>query len=207
MDNMLNLKRFLFTCFCVGMTVAAGAVELVGTAPVNVTSDTSAVAKTVALNEARRQIISDTLRQYANVEQLMPAIANASNADLTNLIAASGIDDEKISDTTYSANISMTVNAGLAKKWLDENGIQNWLPDGVGGGRFAVLITLSDPVADWMALQRIARAEKIDLATKYIMGNQVTVELPTSVRGAFTIALRDGGWRYAAQDDVLRVWR
>lgn len=204
---MFNIKNILFACLVCFAVSAADAATLQGTASVNVTSDTSAVAKTMAFNEARRQIIMDALRQYALVEQLSAALASASDADLTNLIAASGIDGEKISDTTYSANISMTVDADAARKWLADNNVQNWLPDGTGGDRFVALITTSDSVADWMELKRIARDEKIDLATKYMMGNQITVELPTSARGAFTIAIREAGWRYSNTDGVLKIWK
>lgn len=204
---MLKLKNILFACFCCCAATFAGAAELAGTASVNITSDTSATAKNMAFDEARRQIIMDTLRQYANVEQLKTALAETPNADLTNLIFASKIDGEKISDTTYSANISMTVDRDAARKWMSDNTIQNWLPDASGGDMFTVVITTSDPMSDWIDLNAAARAEKVDLATTSIMGNQITAQLPSSARAAFTIALREAGWRYAANDGVLRIWK
>lgn len=190
-----------------GVLPARGA-DLTGVASVNVTSDTSATAKNMAFDEARRQILRDTLRQYALPDQLFAAIANAKAADLTDLIASSSIDGERISDTTYSANITMTVDRAAARKWMMEHNVQNWLGDGTGGGdTFVVLVTLGDSMADWMDLSRIARNEKIDIGTRMIYGKQVTLELPISVRRSFTVALREAGWKYSSADGMLRIWR
>ncbi len=183
----------------------ANGAQLSGSATVNVTSDTATVAKNMALDEARRQIITDALGQYANREQLRDAISNASASELTGLIASSGIDGERLSDTTYSANITMTVDRDAARRWLAERDVQNWLPMETGGDTFVVLATMTDKIAGWMDLNRIARAQQIIIDTKQISGPQVMFELPVSARVSFTIALRDAGWRYSAADGVLRI--
>lgn len=192
--------------FWAGLIPAHGA-DLTGTASVNVTSDTAAAAKNMALDQARRQIITENLRQYALVDQLMPALSQAKSGDLTNLIATTGIDGERISDTTYSANITMTIDRDAARRWMAENNVQNWLNDGTGGDTFVVMATLGDAMVDWIDLNRIARAEKIDLGTKFISGRSVMLEIPTSVRSAFINAVRETGWRYAPSDGMLRIWR
>lgn len=205
---MTGIKNILMAVCCVAAVSGAhAAVDLSGTASVNVTSNTAANAKNMAFDEARRQIITDTLRQYAIPDQLSVAVANASVGDLTNLVASSSIDGEKLSDTTYSANITMTLDRGAAGRWLADNNVQNWLPDGTTGDTFVVVVNATDPMAGWMELNGIARAEDIDLATKFMMGNQITVELPTASRAAFTIAIRESGWRYSDQDGVLRIWK
>lgn len=181
------------------------AADLVGVASVNVTSDTAAAAKDMAFDEARRQIITDVLGQYSIPDQLNDVVKNAKSADLMNLIAASSIDGEQQSDTTYSANISMTIDRDAARAWMTENNIQNWLTDGNAGDRFVVQIVMTDKLAGWMELRRIARDEGIDLSTKYINGNQITAEVPVASRSAFTIAIREAGWRYADQNGVLHI--
>ncbi len=186
---------------------AAGAADLVGTASVRMTSDTSATAKTMAINDARRQILMDKLKPYAMADQLVPAIRNAKSAELTDLISETSIDGEKISDTTYSANITMTVDKNAARKWMNDNNVQNWLSDGKNVDMFTMRITLRDPIADWAQLKSIARSERVDFATKYISGGVVTVEIPTSARTSFTIALRGAGWKTAADDGFMRVWK
>ena len=181
------------------------AVDLSGMASVNVTSDTAAAAKNMAFDEARRQIINDVLGQYAIPDLLADAVKNASADDLTNLIAASSIDGEQQSDTTYSANISMTIDRDAARAWMTANNVQNWLTDGKSGDTFVVQIVMSDKLAGWIELNNIARAEGINMDTKYINGNRVTVEIPVSSRGAFTIAIGEAGWRYADQNGVLHI--
>jgi len=194
------------------LTVGGGAyaAELIGSAYVNMTSDTSSAAKTMAINDARRQILIDKLSPYAMSEQLVPAIKDAKNADLVNLIAETKIDNEKISDTAYSAKITMTVDKVASRTWMVENNIQNWLNDGLDTDMFVAQITLGDDtIADWADFNRIMRAERIDFTTKYIVGKSVTVELPTPSRASITIALRGAGWRTAssAADELMRVWK
>ncbi len=202
------MKKILFAVLFVSAFVGAvSAADLSGTASVNVTSDTAANAKDMAFDEARRQIITESLSQYSNQEQLRAVINQTSGADLTNLIASSSIEGEKQSDTTYSANITMTVDRNAAKQWMTDNNIQNWLTDNNSGDVFVLQAVMSDKVANWMELKQIARAEGLDLSTKYINGNQVTVELPLNSRTAFTIAIRERGWRYYDQDGILRIWK
>ena len=173
---------------------------------VNITSDTAANAKNIAFDEARRQIISDILRQYSIADQLLPEIKDSKSDELTNLITSSTIDGEQLSDTTYSANITMTINPDAAHMWLTKNNIQNWL-NSDKDETVAVIINMSDGIANWMELQKISRDEKINLATKYMTGNQATVEIPRSARGPLTIALREAGWKYADQDGTLKIWK
>lgn len=135
-------KLLLFFLLFVGG--GACAADLVGSAYVNMTSDTSSAAKTMAINDARRQILIDKLSPYAMKEQLVPAIKDAKSADLVNLIVETSIDNEKISDTAYSAKITMTVDKVASRTWMAENDIQNWLNDGSNTDMFVAQITLGD---------------------------------------------------------------
>lgn len=203
---MVSVRKFLIMGLCaIVVPMMAHGAELQSAASVNITSDTASTAKNMAFNEARRQIITDVLKQYANVEQLDELIKNSSDAQLTELITSSSVDGEQQSDTTYSANITMTVNRDLARNWLTENNVQNWLTDGGTGDVFVVQAVMSDRLAGWMELRRIARAEGINLATQYINGNQITIEVPVANRAEFTIALREAGWQYADQNGVLHI--
>ena len=100
----------------------------------------------------------------------------------------------------------MTINPDAAHMWLTKNNIQNWL-NSDKDETVAVIISMSDGIANWMELQKISRDEKINLATKYMTGNQATVEIPRSARGPLTIALREAGWKYADQDGTLKIWK
>lgn len=203
----MKVKLFFMALLCAFVVGRAGAIELVGTADVNVTSDTAATAKNMAFDEARRQIIMDSLRQYADVDALQSAVKKAKASELMTLISASSIDGEQLSDTTYSAKIAMTVDDKAARDWLERNAVQNWLPDAENRDVFVVDATMSGGLRNWIELNKIARAEKLDLGTVQISANNARLELPTSLRGRFTIALREAGWRYQTKDGVLKIWK
>ncbi len=204
---MKNWRRLFIAALMATVTSVAGAVELAGKMDVNVTSDTAAQAKTKAFNQARRQIIVDVLTPYALPDLLRDAVKEASSDVLTNMIASSSIDGEKFSDTTYSAKITMTVDADAARSWLTEQGVQNWIPTDDAGDVFVTVVNMRNRVADWASVNQVARNEKINLATQLIAGNQVTIQVPTSVRTKFIIALREAGWRTENRDGVLHISR
>ena len=203
--NMKVFKNIFTALFGISLVVGAYAADLSGVASVSVTSDTAAAAKEMAFDEARRQIILDVLGQYSIPDQLEDVLKNAKSAELMNLIATYSIDSEQQSNTTYSANIHMTIDRDAARNWLTEKEVQNWLTDGKSGDMFIVQAVMTDKLAGWIELNQIARDEGIELATRYINGNQVTIELPVSARNSFTIAIRENGWRYADQNGVLHI--
>lgn len=202
---MKLFKNIFVALFGISLAAGAYAADLSGVASVSVTSDTAAAAKEMAFDEARRQIILDVLGQYSIPDQLEDVLKNAKSAELMNLIATSSIDSEQQSNTTYSANIHMTIDRDAARNWLTEKEVQNWLTDGKSGDMFIVQAVMTDKLAGWIELNQIARDEGIELATRYINGNQVTIELPVSARNSFTIAIRENGWRYADQNGVLHI--
>lgn len=207
MKKLFNILMIVYSSFLIVLSAHGEDLDLSGKAFVNITSDTSVNAKNIAFDEARRQIISDILSQYSNKEQMIEALSLTQSNDLLNLIASSSIEGEKMSDTTYSANISMTLDVKATKQWLADNNVQNWLNDGDFESKFIVLVSMSDKLTGWMDLNRIAREENLDLATQYIMGNQISLELPVKDRTKFTIAVRESGWSYSDQDGVLRIWK
>lgn len=180
---------------------------LTGTAAVNVTRDTAAAAKNAAFDNARRQIITSALAPYADGAALGAAIKDAPASSLTNLVASSSIDGEQQSATTYSANITMTLDGGAVRRWLAENNINSWLPDNNAGDQTVVLVTLRDRVGDWLQLNQIARGENIELNTRNISGNQITVSIPESGHRMFVAAARSAGWQTSDDGGALRMWK
>lgn len=200
------MKRIIYILSCFAMS-AAGAADLRGDIALNITSDTAAAAKNIAMIEARRQIISDVLGQYSDREKLANLMSETSDGMLNSLIVSTSIDGELVSSTTYSANISMEIDALAARNWMTENGVQNWLMAGDDANRFAVLVEMSHPLAQWVELNDISRREKFDINVKSVNGNQLMIDLPVTSRTAFTIAVREGGWQYANMDGALRIWK
>ena len=205
---MAMIKNLLFCVVFALMSGVACAADLTATASVNVTSDTAATAKNMAMDEARRQIIIEALSPYSDTPALRAAVKDEKSAILTTLIESSGISGERQSDTTYSANITMTLDRNAARNWLMANGVQNWLGDGVDAGNESwVVVSLNNRLSDWTRVRRIATDAGIDLNTKSISGNQISFRVPAARRGALTIALRDAGWRYQDRDGTLYVFR
>ncbi len=190
---------------CTIAPVGAVGADLSGVASVNVTSETAAMAKNMAMDEARRQIIVDVLGPYSIPDQLASALDNATSGTLAGLVVSSSISGEKQSDTTYSADITMTIDADAARAWMTENNVQNWLSDGKTGDVFVAQVVMSDKLARWIELNQIVRENGIDMMTKYINGNQITVEIPSSARAEFTALVSAAGWRYADQNGVLHI--
>lgn len=205
----MKIWRVLCALTCAGWVAAANAAvqNFSGTTSVNVTSDTAAMAKTRALDSARRQIIRETIAPYTNAEQFDKLMSDASASDLAGLILTSRIDGERQSSTTYTATVSMTVDGAAVQKWLNANNVQSWLPDTALGNRVPVVINMRNRMADWAELNSIARGENIDLMTRNITGNQVIIELPDASRRAFIAAARAAGWQYSDNDGNTHLWK
>ena len=207
---MRTNKILYAVALCLCVVGAALAVELAGTTYVNVTSDTASAAKTRAFNSARRDIIAQELRNYANPEQLNEAIKNSSNEELMNIISSSSVASEKISDTTYSANVSFVIDGDAARAWMEKYSVQNWLPASgavvVAPENFVVVnAMLLQPMADWMNLNAISRSVNVDLATKKIVGNNVSFVVPDKDVAKFSATLRANGWRVQQFDGGVRI--
>ena len=194
------------------VALGAMAVELTGTVSVNMTSDTAADAKNQAFNSARRDVIIRELRNYANPEQLTAAVRDSSNDDLINIISSSSVESEKISDTTYSANISFVIDGDAARAWMEQNSVQNWLPTSnavvpVVDNSTLFSAALLQPMADWAALNAIARELQIDLATQKVIGNNVTFMIDNKDAGKLSNALRANGWRVQSLQNGFKIWK
>lgn len=204
---MLKMRLILTGVLGCVLVVSAHAVELRGMASVNVTSDTAMTAKNIAFDEARRQIIRDSLRQYVDVDALNTAMRGAKGTELAELVATSSIDGEKLSDTTYSANISMVLDADVVRGWLDTRGIKNWLPEDGGGDSMVVSVKMSDAMANWIQLNQILRDGKFDTMLRSMTRDTAVFELPASGCDRFVGAVRAAGWRYENSDGGIRIWK
>lgn len=189
--------------------VCVAAPVLTSNAYVNVTSDTAANAKTMAFNEARRQIIDEVLSKFVDQDQFRELMKNTKDADLTNLISSSGIDSERLSSTTYSANIKMTVDLVEARKWLDDNNIMNWLgtDDSLPVDRSTLVIDVSGGLPDWVELGSALRNGQIDIDVKRISSGVITASIPVTKRAELITTVRGAGWQYSDVDGFLKIWK
>ncbi|MBN1324649.1 MAG: hypothetical protein JW974_00275 [Alphaproteobacteria bacterium] len=207
MKNILKCILIFSSVFL--SPIVAGAADLTSTASVNVTSDTASNAKIMAFNEARRQITTDVLSNYTDKEKFNELIKNTDDSKLTNLISSTNIDGERLSSTTYSANIKMTLDTVEAKKWLSENNIPNWLGnnEALVVDRATVVIDIPDGLRDWIDLNHAIQTEKLDIEIKRIFGDQVTVTVLMTDRSKIIAVVRILGWKYSENNGFLRIWK
>lgn len=204
------LKYIGVFCLLAFVPIASfAALDLTGIASVNVTSDTSATAKNMAFNEARRQIVEEVLSNYSNKTQLKELMKETKDSALTNLISSTSIDSERLSATTYSANIKMTVDAIAATAWLDENNVNNWMAadKNMAVDKATIIISISNGLRDWIELNQSLLAEKIDMDVKRISGGQVTANIPVTQRASMIAAVRSLGWNYSDNSGYIRIWK
>ncbi len=206
----MRILKSLFIVFVMACTCRAFGAELSGTATVNVTGDTAAAAKEMAFNDARRQIIPMALSGVADSASVSVAVQNATNSELANLISASSIDGERFSDTTYAANITMTLDVNATRAWLNSHNIQNWINisgGAVAANRTVAYITLRYGLSDWAELIRMSRDNGIDMDTRYMSAGNITVDIPTNALNKFVSAIVSHGWQYANHGGILQIWR
>jgi hypothetical protein len=191
------------------MPYAVSAADLSGVAQVNLTSDTGANAKNMAMAEARRQILSQVLSPHVSDAVAMQIVmADTKDAALVGLISATNVTGEKVSDTSYAADIKMTVDGTAAALWLAQNGIENSLNnDAAPTDKFIANIELSGALREWIDLARVLRESQIVPDVRRISGARITIEMPLASRGAFVSAVRNAGWTVADTAGFLQVRR
>lgn len=187
--------------------VVCSANVLSGSMSVHQSSDTAAKAKNKAMNIAGRQILLNVLSKYADNDALTDLVQKTSDNDLLNFITSSSVANEQISATAYSAKITMNFDNDAIKNWLNQNGVQNWIPVTESADRFTVSVVVPNGIADWAELKRIARENNAEIETQSITGNNIIAKLPVNVRTKFTAAVRANGWKYADNGGVLQIWK
>ncbi|MDL2295224.1 hypothetical protein LJC18_00175 [Lachnospiraceae bacterium OttesenSCG-928-E19] len=207
--NKLFRNFIVFSALMLMPMMGFAAPNMTGSAFVNITSDTANTAKNMAMAEARRQIITDIVSKYADNAQFGELMQNTKDAELTNLISSTSIDTERLSSTTYSANIKMTVDMMATKKWLNDNNVQNWLAgdDSVPVDRSTVIIDVSGGLRDWIELNRALQENQLNLDIKRISGGVVTANIPVTNRSNLIATVRNAGWRFSDVDGFIRIWR
>ena len=210
---MRGFKFFCAVCCFLFAFDAARAVDITGVVSVDVTADTAAAAKSQAFNSARRDVIARELRNYANAEQLDAAIKQSSVDELIDIISSSAVSGERTSDTAYTANISFVIDGDAAKSWMEKYSVQNWLPSSSANAVVApensiiAVVTLYNPISDWAALNAVARAANIDIATKNIIGSRVSFVVRDADVSKLSRALRENGWRVASTTGGIIISR
>lgn len=182
--------------------------DLTDTAVVNVTSDTSATAKKMAMDEAYRQIILDTVSSFVSDKSgFTTLVKNANDSDLTNLISAISIDNEQQSATTYSANITMTVDRKMIIQWLKTNNISNSLTTEYNSVGKEMNIILSNGLSDWISLNNIFAEKNINFTTTRILNNKINGMAQVDNISDLVRVLQDNNWNCSYKNNQIKIWK
>ncbi|MCL2331669.1 MAG: hypothetical protein FWC61_03955 [Proteobacteria bacterium] len=207
-------KFFIILSLCHFVTLslfadAHAAVNLTGTASVEKTASTAAAAKSLATDDARRQIAIAVLSRYSDPKTISMLIKNASDSDMTGLIASSGIDNEKTSATAYSANFTMTLDPDATAKWLRDNNVPNYMSAADNSGDRAIIFFNIGGLKQWAGLKQKLRDSDMDseLELKTMQGRNISATIPSARREGFVNALRSLGWTVTDDNGILRATR
>ncbi len=204
-------KIIAFSLVClVALPVWAKDNVRTGTAYVNITSDTANAAKSIALTEARRQIIFDVLSPYADSTSLKDFLAFSTDERLMNLISSTKIEGEKLSATSYSANIYMGVNLAIAKNWLNDNYIYNWITlddsNNTNVDKSMIFVDI-DNLYEWLDFNNSARESGVAFDLSRIFDDSASIMVAVDETPVLLTALENFGWKYSKTNDIIRVWK
>ncbi len=206
MKCVMGLCAGLALCASVAV-VPANAIELAGATSVEVTSDTAAQAKNMALAQARRTIVNDAVLPFADKAQLTELIANTEDGTLTDFVVKTGIGGERFSDTTYFATVSMVLDTPAVKRWLTDNNVENWLDMDVDKNQVLVVVMLSSPLSNWIDFKQILRDRGITFDTVRMQDKQVVITIPYGDKEELESAMGGAGWHVRNLDGTLQIWQ
>lgn len=205
------MKKIIFGLFLtVFMAAPSFANDIyTGTAFVNVTSDTAATAKNMAMEEARVQIIKEVLSKQVKDQAAFNELMKKTQAkDLLPLVLRTNIEGERLSSTTYSANIKMSLDRIAAKKWLDEASVPNWIADdSVAADKVLVFVDITNGLRDVIEFNRVLREKSITYDMRQISGGNLSILIPKDSMASFKSSVVAGGWKADNTETGLRVWR
>ena len=183
------------------------ALNLTGTVAIEKSAATAGAAKTAAFNEARRQIATTALSRYADPTAVTVAVTGASDSELANMVETSSIEDEKTSATVYSANITMTLSAVAAEKFLGNHNIPNYMEAANDVDDRTTIFFGVSGLRQWTILMRELREQNLDrhMQLKTMQGRTISTTIPANMRGEYVGALRTLGWTVSDTDGILRV--
>jgi len=176
------MKKILISFYFLLTGVAHEALS--GTAYVKATGDNAAMAKNLAMANAR-QIVWNSV---------FPGIA-AEPDEIADMVESSSIADEKNSGTEYSANVAISFSDNLVRKWAVENDVvlPRSLMVGAAGVAVSQVLFQISGLRQWTMLNSILRDNNIKMNVESIDGKNIIANVPAQNRAAFVNILRANG--------------
>ncbi len=185
--------------------------DLTKTTHVEMTANTASEAKTVAMGQARREVFVDVLSRYSERNVIANLVGNIPDEELINFIGSVGIENERVSQTAYSADITMTLDRGSVEKWMIANNVPNYLAAADDSGDKSAIFFDIGGLSDWISMHKTLRDagvwDKLDFDVKAIFGRQITASINSSAKSELVTAIKSAGWVVSENDGILRIHR
>ncbi|MCL2749027.1 MAG: hypothetical protein FWE50_03035 [Alphaproteobacteria bacterium] len=163
---------------------------------VSKTADTAAAAKSMALSSARRDAFE------AIVGEKIPI----SDKELVNLVESEVIENEKVSATSYTAEIFVEMNRTAVNNWLEKNNIQTiYRAPVVSTDRAAVIFESVGGLNKWTVIEQAARTSGADLRISSISDGKISATMRANAQSAFVAAIRSNGINVSDYNGILTV--
>ncbi len=120
--NMKKLFLSLFALLFIGTAIAADPM-FVESRHIDKRDDSATTAKNKGMDEARRDIVSTIFYRFGDSKKLNELLPSLSNSDIAALVGATNIDNEKQSQTSYVADVTMTVARESMINWMRKNDV------------------------------------------------------------------------------------
>ncbi|MCL1892487.1 MAG: hypothetical protein FWF97_04350 [Alphaproteobacteria bacterium] len=169
------------------------------------TAETAAIAKNLALQEARRIELAAVLARQVGASDARRLATEISASDLANLVDSTVIEDEKSSGVAYSANVTTEFDKAALNEWLGNRGIQSAAEPAVAAGRAQVMFSAAGGLNGWAAIMRASRAAGADLKITGIRGGEVSATVRDSARYAFVSEMRAAGVSVSGEYGALTI--
>lgn len=193
MDYAKSIRRLLFILFSLFFFLYSGVVDA---ALVSKTADTAVAAKNMALAAARRSAFVDMVGPNVSI----------SDKELVGLVESESIENEKVSATSYAADVVIELDKAAVNNWLMQNNMQTiYQAPVVGGDRVGVMFEYIGGLRDWVTAARAVRDAGADLRIGSISDKGIFATISVRNRAAFVAAIRNVGANVYDFDGVITI--
>jgi len=185
-------NKFVFFVFLL-CALSIGAADA---ALVSKTANTAAAAKSMALSSARRDAFETIVGEKIAI----------SDKELASLVESEVIENEKVSATSYTAEIFVELNKTAVASWLEKNNIQTvYRPQAVNTDRVSVVFESVGGLGKWTVIEQAARTSGADLRIVSISDGKISATMRANARSAFAASIRLHGISVSEYNGILTV--
>lgn len=205
--NIFALCSVLFV-LCCGFAANASS-DLTETSSIEITAATATDAKAKAMNSVRREIFVDVLSRYSEKPIIEKLVAETDDSDLINMVSSVSIGNERVSSTSYSADITMTLDQPSVQRWMLSNNIPNYMAAATDSDMSVSVVIDLNGLGDWIEFRKLLRVagiwDDLHFETKSIFGGQIITSINANQKNKMIDVVRSGGWNIGQSQGILKI--